>query len=329
MTVAASTIRALTAGAINRRTVRPDDARSGATFELLDLDGAPRFLKVLSHEADWVMRVTGNTDHWELKVWRAGLLDRYPTSIDHTTVTMVLDDEGPAPRLAILMEDRSDVLVPPGDDTISTSVHTQFIDHMAHLHATFWDWTDDLGLCPMVNRLRFFAPETIAPELVADEVPGPIGAADLGWRRLAERAPDVHHLVRSLHSDPSPLLDRVAEIPVTFVSGDWKLGNLGHHPDGRTVLLDQAYPGSAPGTWDLLWYLALNRRRLPISKEATIEAYRAALEGHGIGTAPWWDHAVPLTTLAMMTCFGWEKALGEDDELAWWSDRALTAARLL
>ena len=27
---------------------------------------------------DWIMRVTGNTDHWEYKVWRAGLYDQFP-----------------------------------------------------------------------------------------------------------------------------------------------------------------------------------------------------------------------------------------------------------
>ena len=42
------------------------------------------------------------------------------------------------------------------------------------------------------------------------------------------------------------------------------------------MLLDQAYPGEAPPCWDLTWYLALNRARLPESKEATIARYREA-----------------------------------------------------
>ena len=57
------------------------------------------------------------------------------------------------------------------------------------------------------------------------------------------------------------------------------MGNLGTHPDGRTILLDWAYPGSGPACWDLCWYLALNQARLPESKEATIERFRAALRG--------------------------------------------------
>ena len=70
----------------------------------------------------------------------------------------------------------------------------------------------------------------------------------------------------------------MAECPATFVTGDWKMGNLGRHADGRTVLVDQAYPGEAPGLYDLLWYVALNRQRLPVSKEATIELSNLALE---------------------------------------------------
>jgi hypothetical protein len=31
----------------------------------------------------------------------------------------------------------------------------------------------------------------------------------------------------------------------------------------------------------------------------------------------------------MIACFGWEKALGDADELAWWADRAAAATRLL
>ena len=82
--------------------------------------------------------------------------------------------------------------------------------------------------------------------------------------------------------------------PATFVTGDWKMGNLGRHADGRTVLVDQAYPGEAPGLYDLLWYVALNRQRLPVSKEATIDAYRAGLEAAGIDTAGWFERQLGL-----------------------------------
>lgn len=126
---------------------------------------------------------------------------------------------------------------------------------------------------------------------------------------------------------PAAELERT---PQTFVHGDWKLGNIGTDDGGRTVLLDWAVPGRAPACSDLAWYLAINCRRLPQSKEATINAYRAALEQHGIDTAPWWDVQLSLCLLGALVQFGWEKALvGYDDELAWWEEKAVAGSRLL
>ena len=320
-----STIEELAAGASDRRTVRTSDAKSGAEFELLTIDGRSYFLKVLDAESDWIMRVTGNTDHWEHKVWLAGLYHRFPDVIDHTIVAMALDTSGGSTRLGILMDDVSESLVPPGDDVVAVETHGGFVRHMAQLHADFWGWHDSVGLCPMANRIRFFCPEVIAPELLAEEIPGPIGAADQGWKRLARIQPELSGFIQGIHGDPSDLVDALADCPATFVSGDWKMGNLGRHADGRTVLVDQAYPGEAPGLYDLLWYVALNRQRLPVSKEATIQAYRAGLEAAGIDTGGWFERQLGLSVIALMATFAWEKALGDADEMAWWSAQVAKA----
>jgi len=319
------TIEELVVGASERRPVRSSDAKSGAYFELLTVQGRSCFLKVLDAESDWIMRVTGNTDHWEHKVWRAGLYHRFPDVIDHTIIAMALDTTGGSTRLGILMEDVSGSLVPPGDEVVPVGTHGGFVRHMARLHADFWGWDDTLGLCPMANRIRFFCPEVIAAELVAEQAPGPIAAADIGWKRLAGSHPELSGFIQGIHEDPSGLVDALAETPATFVTGDWKMGNLGRHADGRTVLVDQAYPGEAPGLYDLLWYVALNRQRLPVSKEATIEAYRAGLEAAGIDTGGWFERQLALGMIAVMATFAWEKALGDADELAWWVDQVTKA----
>lgn len=329
MPVIVDTIEELIAGATGRREVHPDDGKSGSAFETLRIDGRRRFLKVVSYQDDWIMRVTGNVDHWEHKVWRGGIYDRLPPSIDHAIVAMALDTTGPAPRLGILMDDCGAHLIPQGDDPVAELVHVGLIESMAAMHAALWGWDDDLGLGSMTSRLRFFAPETIASELERPAVPAPVAAAREGWARLADRAPGMATVVRSLHREPAALLEPLARTPVTFVSGDWKMGNLGRRPDGRTILLDQAYPGSAPPCWDLLWYLALNRQRLPESKEATIDRYRAALVACEVPTSDWWEAQLALTIIGMMTCFGWEKALGDDDELRWWEHRVMDAGSLL
>jgi thiamine kinase-like enzyme len=122
---------------------------------------------------------------------------------------------------------------------------------------------------------------------------------------------------------------RTRETPLTFLHGDWKLGNLGTAADGRTVLIDWTYPGEGPCCFELAWYLAINRVRMPQTKEDTIERFRAALERNGIDTSGWFDKQLALALLGGLTIFGWEKALGDDDELGWWCDRAREGAALL
>lgn len=325
----AGSLDELLTGATDREVLRPADARSGATFERLRIGGHRYFLKVLSAEADWIMRVTGNTTHWELKVWEAGLYDAAPAEIDHTMVAMALDRTGPETRLAMLMADCADDLVPPGDTVLPADQHARFIDHLAAMHVSKLGWTDTLGLQDLARRFLFFAPETIAPELEVPDVPGPVRVADQGWDRLPGRAPDLDAMVRGIHADPHGLAEAMRATPSTFVAGDWKLGNLGSRPDGRTIVLDWAYPGQAPPCWELAWYLALNRSRLPEAKEATIERYRRGLERRGVETGDWWDRQLGLCLVGIMATFAWEKAVGDEDELAWWSSAALAGARWL
>ena len=64
--------------------------------------------------------------------------------------------------------------------------------------------------------------------------------------------------------------------------------------------------------------MALNRQRLPVSKEATIEAYRGQA-GRGRNRYRRLVRAAAgLSIIAVTANFHWEKALGDADELAWW-----------
>lgn len=330
----APSIAALTAGATGREAVQPVDARSGARFERLLIDGKPHFLKVLGYRSDWIMRVTGDRDQRTFRIWQAGLLHHFPAEIDHTVVAMARDGEGLYAEVGVLMRDVGDRLVPPGDEPISTDTHTRFVDHLAALCAAFRGWRDDLGLTTMTERIRFFAPDTIAGEL-ADPAPDLVlRLADQGWARLPELAPELAALVTAVQQRPGPLITALAQTPASFLHGDWKLGNLGEHPDGRTILVDCAYPGSGPPCWDLTWYLALNRARLPVAKAEVIAQFRAALARRGWDGKGWFDRQLALCQLGMISVIGWEKALGAgnsigDAELDWWQQRALAAAREL
>jgi hypothetical protein len=307
-------------------SVRPDDARAGADYQRVVAGGRSYFLKRLSPATDWIMRVTGDHVHRPYLVWRAGIMDKAPSCIDHTVVAMDVAGTGDDATLSVLMRDVGACLVPPGDAQVSLAQHDGFLTHMAGLAAAFWGWHDDIGLTTMSQRMRFFAPDNIAAERTAADVPGPIAAAAEGWRRLPGLSAALWEIATLVHGRPDVVARPLGRTPATFLQGDWKMGNLGSHPDGRTILLDWAYPGAGPACWDLCWYLALNRARLPEPKEAAIDRFRAALEACGVGTEQWWDRQLDLCMIGIMATFGWEKALGDPSELAWWQDRVVRAA---
>jgi hypothetical protein len=323
----AGSVDELLAEASSREPLVQQDGKSGARFERVVIDGSPYVVKYLALEDDWIMRATGDLRGRPLVVWQSGLLERLPPSIDHAIVGAAYDGTG----AALLMHDVASDLVPEGDAPLPLEQHLAFLDHMAELHAELWGWRDDVGLTPLENRYAEFSPAVTACEAArASDEPVPRIMGE-GWARLPEVAPAAARVVVPLNVSPEPLVTALRATPQTFLHGDWKLGNLGTRPDGRTILLDWAVPGEGPAGAELAWYLALNRARLPTghSKEAAIDAYRAALERHGVDTSPWWERQLALCLLGAMVQFGWEKALGDPDELAWWEARAIEGARLL
>ncbi len=324
-----ASIDELLAGATDRHVLVASDGKSGNTLERLTIDGEPLVVKHLTLAGDWIMRVAGDRVFWPYLAAQAGLYDQVPDCIDHTVVGIALDGDALTGELAVLMRDITEQLIPEGDELVTIEQHRGFLRHMAAMHAAYWGWRDDIGLQTMAQRMSMFNPARLAPELAVDEVPVPVQVAHEGWARIGEVAPRLAEIVGTFHADPAPLVSALAATPATFLQGDWKMGNLGWHPDGRTILLDWAYLGAGPATWDLMWYLALNRSRLPESKGQSIETYRVGLEAAGIDTTEWWDRQLGLTTIAIMVEFGWEKAVGDPDELAWWDGRVEEARRWL
>lgn len=327
----APTVDELIAAAVEREPFTPPDGKSGTTMERVVIDGEPYIVKHLDHRLDWIMRSTGDVACRPIVAWTSGLLDRLPACIDHTIVGAAWDGRAGA----ILMRDVGDRLLPEGDDEIPLGQHLRFLDHMAALHAEFWGWEDDVGLAPLENRYLEFHPRVV-PETerrLGGTAAVPTRHVPEGWARFPERAPKAAAMVMPLLEDLTPLMAALRTTPQTLIHSDWKAGNLGSHPDGRTILLDWAVPGAAPACTDLAWYVSLNRVRLPHDKDAAILAYRDALERHGVDTGPWWDRQLGLCLLGALVQFGWEKALGEGDEhaedLAWWEGRALEGAALL
>jgi hypothetical protein len=68
---------------------------------------------------------------------------------------------------------------------------------------------------------------------------------------------------------------------------------------------------------------------MPQTKEETIASYRESLERCGVDTSAWWDRQLGLSLLAMAASMAWEKAVGDEAELAWWQDAAVAGAEWL
>ena len=259
----AESVDELLAGARRLGGHRPDDARSGALFEQVEADGQRCIVKYVHPDYDFTMRVSGDIGCRPRRVWEAGLVDVAPDLIDHATL-------GAAPwgrngwGVALLMRDVSAELVPVGGAALPEAQHLAFVDHCAGMAARMWGWQDELGLLPHRLRWAWFGPAQLEGEAALgfpEEVPR---IAAEGWARFAERAPSaIVEVVEALRRDTTPLSEAVRSTPQTFLHGDWKLGNLGSAADGRTILLDWAYPGEGPACHELAWYLALNRARLP------------------------------------------------------------------
>lgn len=321
----APSIDALVGGATERRPLKNADSKSGAVLESLTIGGEPYVLKVFDVRRDWALRASGDAGCRAVALWEHGLYDAVPGILDHTVVGAAREPGSPV--AALLMRDVSPWLVPE-DAPVPLVDHRAFLDAMAAVHAAFWGWRDEIGLIPMTTRYVILAPWLTAFEAGrggTDAVPAMVAP---GWARVLGEVPEVAPLVRSLLDEPWPLVEALAATPWTFLPGDWKLGNMGRHPDGRTILLDWDRPGAGPALFDLAWYVAVNCDRIPESKEATLDAYRASLEAHGAGTEPWWDRQLGLALLGAFLTLGWSKG-GQPEELAWWSERIRDAHRWL
>jgi hypothetical protein len=320
--------------ATDREPMVDNAGKSGATIERVSLHGERYVVKFLDHRQDWTMRAAGVLRGATFELWSRGLLDALPDCFDQPIVAVAVGprygDRDKVSVTALVMRDVTATLINSDGGVISMSAHRQFLAHMAALHARFWEAGPAIDIVPAMTRYLELSPWTalVEEELCSKHaVPRLIGE---GWPLLEQVAPVAARIVVPLAWDPGPLVAALESTPQTLVHGNFKMDNLGVTSDGRTVLLDWEGSGRGAATSDVAWYLAINCRRLPESKEESILAYRRALELHGIDTKEWWDHQLALSLLGGLVHFGWEKAFGGfDDELAWWQDKAISAQEFL
>jgi hypothetical protein len=301
----------------------PEGMRSTALFERVRRGEERLVLKYLHADHDFAMRAYGDLGARTVLAYEAGLFDAAADVIDHGVVGMARGVGRNGWGCAVLMRDVSGDLASTDDTPFGTEEHDRLLDHLARMCASTWGWRDDVGLLPYATRWTFTSESMLEGERAAASTERVVPIVEQGVARFLERAPaDVASGVEALRRDVFPLTDALAATPSCFLHGDWKASNIGGAADGRTVLIDWVYLGEGPACHELGWYLALNRRKLPTTKEQAIDDFRGALERHGVDTTGWWDRQLRLALLGTVVQFGWEKALGDDDELAWWCDRA-------
>ena len=330
----AASVDELLAGAERREPFANPDGRSAAVFERVWIDARPHVVKYIHLDHDFTMRVSGDIGCRAVRAWAAGLLDAAPELVDHAVVGAATGHGRNGWGAALLMRDVSGELASPGDEPFPLGQHAAFVDHLAGWCAATWGFGDDQatgpGLLPYPARWGWFGRAAIEGERALgwpERIPA---VAAQGWACFADRAPPaLARAVDDLRTDVTPLADALRATPSCLLHGDPKASNMGTTPDGRTVLVDWAYVGEGPACHELGWYIALNRAKLPVSKEDTIEAFRTGLEAHGVDTGGWWDRQLGLALLGTLVQFGWEKAFGDADELDWWCDAARQGLRLL
>ena len=305
------------------------NGKSGALLERCRIGGRRYVVKHLADDADWSVRAAGVSGGAVVELWRRGILDDLPSCLLQPIVAIGQDPAVPGVSV-LLMDDVGEHLVPDTGEVLPLAQQEQFLDHMAAMHAAFWETGRDIDVVTAERRYTELSPQMAEHEAALGSTHLVPQLVARGWPLLAEVAPAAAAVVVPLVREPGPLVAALATTPQTLLHGNWKLDNLGTAPDGRTIVLDWELPGRGVGLSDVAWFLAINCRRLATSKLDAVASYRDALERHGVRTDGWWERQLDLALLGALVQFGWEKALGGyDDELAWWEERALRAQPLL
>lgn len=290
-------------------------------------DNRNRFvLKITRLAEDWFSRRTGDLVGREAMALLDPGLEEL-AQVLHLPYRAVAVEDG---RLAILMDDVSDGLLPDERKPLASDAEALIIDRLARLHALFWE-------DPRLESMEWL--HTSADFL---HVMGPLGhddnpaVADLpiqsavreGWKTAADLLPNDTH--DALRRSPDQIAADWSDLPHTLVHGDTKVANFAILPDERLCALDWAFVGRAPCTCDIGWYIAVNASRLTGTRESTLALYRSRLETHlgcRLGERLWGrleESGIVCGALMLL----WSKATGvqkgregADPEWAWWMDR--------
>jgi hypothetical protein len=296
---------------------------SGAQLERVTLpDGTPGIAKRVVPGGDWLGRVAGGRAI-TAELWRAGVLQRLPASIETGIVAVEPDGDG----WRILMRDLSAALL-PAQGPISRARHREVMAAAAAMHAAFRGEPLD-GAITLERHIAISSPAIAEAERDgSDVIPKQIETA---WEAFAAAADDdVAQAVLANLADPAPLAQALREGGTTLVHGDLRDDNLGF-VDGRVLLLDWDIAGEGTPALEVAWYLCHDAWRTEGTHDELLEDFLVA-EGGAVS-----ERDLDLGLIAGLQLYGWifghsalihpdpaERAWARD-ELGWWVPRVRAA----
>jgi len=312
---------------------------SGTQFERLHLElasGEPTtfVLKHIHPERDATAWRSGGIAAREARLLGERALDRVWEVFDAPYLAYAFEGEASA----VLMRDLSEHLFPDAREPITAEHEDALIDHLARLHAAFWE--SEARQLPWLAKAEFVYGFLAPSEIEMEEARGrrhPVfTAAREGWEVAHRMLPTV--VSRLLSTPPIELAQTAVGLSRTILHGDAKVANFAMLPDGRVSAFDWATICEGCPTIEIGWYVSVNATRLTRSKEEIFGVYRTALERHlgrELSNAMWqrmYDAAILGGAMVLL----WNKALnvkkGVPDAAAewkWWVGELerLSAAR--
>ncbi len=274
-------------------------------------------LKEFQPARDWVMRLTHDTLTREAMMFAHGIYTRMPREIFVPVIAIARNGES----WATLMRDVSAELLP--NQPLSQYNAQLLLEHLAALHAQFWNdatlQNSALGLSLIQDFLTILSPARVQAEIDAGRANVVMEMAARGWQEFFSSAPnDVREIVRAVQENPATLMRELETMPQTLVHGDYKIDNLGMASNHQTIALDWQDATRGAGVLDLGYFLALNAKRLPFSKEDAIEMYRNALNARGYFVS---TREIEIGLLAGGALrLLWSLILNQQNQLEWWYD---------
>lgn len=254
---------------------------SGARFSRVSLtyssgETEKLILKEIDLGDDWFSYRTNDKTGREAAVLAEPSLVEI-ANIFHSPYRLIQMQSG---KIGLLMDDLSSGLFPDEKKPLPIADQDIMLDKLAQLHAHYWENEQIKDLTWLHNASDFIY--LMGP---LDHLPFEGGFAKNiqthiknGWEATLPLLPSA--IRESLLKPPGEITSRWSDLPKTLVHGDTKVANFAKAGNGELSLLDWAFAGYVPCTFDIGWFIAVNASRLAEPKEAVLNKYRHFLQRH-------------------------------------------------